>query len=84
MSPTVFDEYQTDTQRKKNRMRQADKPSEPECRELSGNTCFHTSVYVYMIDQFVSELDRRYQVIYLLETLGFRGAVPMYLAKAAH
>lgn len=30
MSPVVFDKYKTDTQHKKNRKRQADKPSEPE------------------------------------------------------
>lgn len=38
MSPVVFDEYKTDTQHKKSRKRQADKPSEPECREPSAAT----------------------------------------------
>ncbi|KAK7162483.1 hypothetical protein R3I93_006713 [Phoxinus phoxinus] len=60
MSHNVSHEYKADTQRKKKRKRQADESSEPEC-ELSGRKHFCTSVYIYIIDRLVSELDRRYQ-----------------------
>ncbi|KAI4823366.1 hypothetical protein KUCAC02_011954 [Chaenocephalus aceratus] len=60
MSPTVSDEYRTDTQRKRKRKSQADDSSEPEC-ELSGRSRFRTSVFIRVIDRLVSELDRRYQ-----------------------
>ncbi|CAM4446998.1 unnamed protein product [Leuciscus chuanchicus] len=45
MSPNVSHEYKADTQRKKERKRQADESSEPEC-ELSGRKRFCTSVYI--------------------------------------
>ena len=59
MFPIVSHEYK-DTQRKKKRKRQADESSEPEC-ELSGRKCLCTSVYIYVTDRLVSELDRTYQ-----------------------
>ncbi|CAM4509097.1 unnamed protein product [Leuciscus chuanchicus] len=71
MSPIVSHEYKSDTQRKKKRKRQADESSEPEC-ELSGRKRFCTSVYIYIIDRLVSELDRRYQSFKeLCENFGF-------------
>ncbi|CAM4513430.1 unnamed protein product [Leuciscus chuanchicus] len=71
MSPIVSHEYKADTKRKKKRRRQADESSEPEC-ELSGRKHFCTSVYIYIIDRLVSQLDRRYQSYKeLCENFGF-------------